>query len=130
MHKLILLKTEVRFTLSGANSTDPDGQQLTYLWKEDSNNPEVLGINGQTNEEIMITKPTTTGEYYLSLIVEDPDMNHDSTRTFFVVEQDSQNVKVAGYEDNPEWLKNARIYLLFFQSIYSSRNYTSCYSKS
>lgn len=35
-------------TLSTANSTDPDKQQLSYLWSEDSTNPEMLGINGQT----------------------------------------------------------------------------------
>ncbi len=103
-------------TLSGANSTDPDGQTLTYLWKEDSTNPQLLGINGQTNEELMITKPSTPGEYYLSLIVDDPDNNLDSTRTFFVVIEDSQNVNVAGYADNPEWLKTSRIYLLFFKA--------------
>ena len=104
------------FTLSGTNSTDPDGQQLSYLWKEDPDNPEVLGIGGQTNTEIMITKPTTVGEYYISLLVEDTDFNQDSARTFFVVEQDSPDVDVAGYEDNPEWVKNARIYLLFFKA--------------
>jgi len=103
-------------TLSGTNSTDPDVQALTYLWKEDAANPQPLGISGQTNEEIMITKPTAPGEYYLSLIVEDPDMNMDSTETFFVVIEDSQNIKVAGYADNPQWLKDARIYLLFFKA--------------
>jgi glycosidase len=103
-------------TISGANSSDPDGQMLTYLWKEDAGNPEALGLNEQTNEEVMITKPSTPGEYYLSLIVEDPDMNLDSTQAFFVVQQDSPNVKVAGYADNPDWLKNARIYLLFFKA--------------
>ncbi len=103
-------------TLSGANSTDPDGQTITYLWKEDAGNPQSLGINGQTNEEIMITKPSLQGEYYLSLIVEDPDMNLDSTETFFVVIPDSENVKVAGYADNPDWVKNSRIYLLFFKA--------------
>ena len=103
-------------TLSGANSTDPDGQTLTYLWKEDPSNLQSLGINGQTNEEVMITKPSLSGEYYLSLIVEDPDNNFDSTRTFFVVVEDSQNVKVAGYADNPEWVKTARIYLMFFKA--------------
>lgn len=103
-------------TLSGANSTDPDGQQLTYLWKEDLNNPEVLGINGQTMEELMITKPLATGEYYITLIVKDTDMNFDSTRTFFVVIQDSLNVQFAGYSDNPDWVKNARVYLLFFKA--------------
>jgi glycosidase len=103
-------------TLSGANSTDPDGQPLTYLWKEDSSNPQSLGINGQTNEEIMISKPSLSGEYYLSLIVEDPDNNLDSTKTFFVVIPDSENVKIAGYADNPEWVKTARIYLMFFKA--------------
>jgi glycosidase len=103
-------------TLSGANSTDPDGQQLTYLWNEDPGNPEILGIIGQTNEVIMVTKPSASGEYYLSLTVEDTDINQDSTRAFFVVEQDSPNVHVAGFEDNPEWVKNARVYLLFFKA--------------
>jgi glycosidase len=103
-------------TLSGANSTDPDGQPLTYLWKEDSGNPQSLGINGQTNEEIMITKPSLSGEYYLSLTVEDPDDNLDSTRTYFVVIPDSEKVKAEGYADNPDWVKNARIYLMFFKA--------------
>jgi glycosidase len=103
-------------TFSGTNSTDPDGQQLTYLWKEDLGNPEILGITGQTTEELMVTKPTLPGEYYLSLTVEDTDMNLDSTRAFFVVKQDSPDVQVAGYEDNPEWVKNTRIYLLFFKA--------------
>ena len=103
-------------TLSGTNSTDPDGQVLAYLWKEDSTNPQLLGINGQTNEEIMISKPATPGEYYLSLTVEDPDLNLDSTSTFFVVIEDSQNVDIAGYADNPEWVKDSRIYLLFFKA--------------
>ncbi|RKY91504.1 MAG: hypothetical protein DRQ01_07605 [Ignavibacteriae bacterium] len=43
-------------------------------------------------------------------------MNPDSTRAFFVVMQDSPNVHVSGYEDNPAWVKNARIYLLFFKA--------------
>jgi glycosidase len=103
-------------TISGAYSSDPDGQLLTYLWKEDAGNPEVLGLNGQTNSQVMATKPTLPGEYYFSLIVEDPSWNLDSTSIFFVVQQDSPNVKVAGYADNPDWLKNARIYLLFFKA--------------
>jgi len=103
-------------TLSGVNSSDPDGQSLIYFWKERPGNPQSLGINGQTTDEVMVTKPSISGEYYLSLIVEDPDMNLDTTETFFVVIQDSQNVKVAGYADNPKWLKDARIYLLFFKA--------------
>jgi glycosidase len=103
-------------TLSGVNSTDPDGQQLTYLWKEDPSNPEVLGIDGITNEVTMTTMPATAGEYFISLTVEDTDLNLDSTRTFFVVKQDSPDVKITGYADNPGWVKNARIYLMFFKA--------------
>jgi glycosidase len=103
-------------TLSGANSTDPDSQQLTYLWKEDLDNLEILGITGQTTDELMITKPVTPGEYYFSLTVRDIDLNSDSTREYFVVEQDSPDVHVAGYKDNPDWVKNARVYLLFFKA--------------
>lgn len=103
-------------TLSGASSTEPDEQQITYIWKEDLSNPEVLGINGITTVETMASKPETPGEYYISLSVEDPDLNIDSTRSFFVVEEDNPNVLAAGYEDNPSWVKNGRIYLLFFKA--------------
>ena len=103
-------------TLSGANSADPDSQQLTYLWNENPNNPEILGLTGKTADELVVTKPITPGEYYFSLTVKDADLNSDSTREYFVVQQDSPNVHIASYKDNPDWVKNARIYLLFFKA--------------
>ncbi|VAX22567.1 Alkaline phosphatase [hydrothermal vent metagenome] len=103
-------------SLSASQSADPDSQQLSYLWGEDPSNPELLGITGQTAEEIQVSKPVTAGEYYVSLSVTDTDLNADSNRTFFVVDDDNFIVKVAEYEDNPEWLKNGRIYLLFFKA--------------
>ncbi len=105
--------------LSAAGSTDPDDQQLTYLWAEDPANPEVLGMGSSTNEENTIIKPATQGEYYFSLKAEDPDRNLDSTRAYFVVDENSLEVKIGGYKDNPEWLKNGRIYLLYFKSFTS-----------
>jgi len=109
-------------TLSGANSTDPDGQSLTYFWEQRPGNPQSLGITGQTTEDVIVNKPSVPGEYYLSLIVGDPDMNLDTTETFFVVIQDSENVKVSGYADNPDWVKDARIYLLFFKAFTPAGN--------
>jgi len=102
--------------LIGSNSFDPDSQALTYLWKEDPANPEVLGINGQTSPDLALTKPASAGEYYVSLLVEDLDANVDSMRTYFVVVQDSPNIEPAGYADNPFWVKDGRIYLLFFKA--------------
>ncbi len=111
-----ITQTGNTLTLSGAGSSDPDGQSLTYFWEQRPGNPQSLGINGQTTEDVIVNKPSVPGEYYLSLIVEDPDMNLDTTETFFVVIQDSENVKIAGYADNPDWVKDARIYLLFFKA--------------
>ncbi|NOX64757.1 MAG: T9SS type A sorting domain-containing protein [Chlorobi bacterium] len=114
--KVTITQLGAALTLSASQSTDPDSQQLSYLWSEDISNPELLGITGQTAEEIQISKPVTAGEYYVTLSITDTDLNADSNRTFFVVEEDNFNVKVAEYEDNPEWLKNGRIYLLFFKA--------------
>lgn len=102
--------------LSAANSSDPDGQQLTFLWDEDPGNPEALGISGQTATEISVAKPAAFGEYYLELAAEDPDGNRDSTRAFFVVQADTPEVAAAGYADNPYWVKDGQIYLMFFKS--------------
>jgi glycosidase len=114
--EIVITQNGNTLTLSGSNSSDPDGQSLTYFWEARPGNPQSLGIDGQTTEEVLVTKPSTPGEYYLSLIVEDPDMNKDTTTSFFVVIPDSENVKIAGYADNPDWVKNARIYLLFFKA--------------
>ena len=102
--------------LIGSNSFDPDSQALNYLWKEDPANPEALGINEQSIPDFMVNKPTIVGEYYVNLLVKDPDENVDSMRTYFVVVQDSPNVEPAGYEDNPSWVKNGQIYELFFKA--------------
>lgn len=102
--------------LSASESNSPTNQQLTYLWSEDQNNPEALGIIGQTEEEIQIAKPSTSGEYFISLTVKDSSMLVDSTRSFFVVEVDNFNIQPAKYNDNPEWVKNGNIYLLFFKA--------------
>ncbi len=48
-------------------------------------------------------------------------MNLDSTETFFVVIEDSQNVQVAGYADNPQWVKRSKNLFTLLQSIYTGR---------
>lgn len=102
--------------LSAVNSSDPDGDTLSFLWNEDPDNPAVLGINGQTGLNLSVTTPSAFGEYYVELAAEDPDGNTDSTRAFFTVQADSPAVDVAGYADNPSWVKDSRVYLMFFKA--------------
>ena len=102
--------------LSGEGSSDPDGGAVTLVWSEDPRNPESLGIEGSTNTQENITIPTTTGEYFVKLLVEDQDGEVDSTQGYFYVDAESGTVDIAGFADNPQWVKNSRIYLLFFKA--------------
>ncbi|MBT3228542.1 MAG: T9SS type A sorting domain-containing protein [Candidatus Marinimicrobia bacterium] len=108
--------TGAMLILNGANSQDPDGGVLTYQWSGDARNPESLGLQGLTANQEIITRPTTPGEYYVSLRVEDEAGEADSTQGYFFVEQDGESINVGHFEDNPQWVKNSRIYLLFFKA--------------
>ena len=103
-------------TLSGEGSIDPDGGAVTLEWKEDDRNPQTLGIHGFTFTQENISTPTAPGEYFVSLIVKDEDGEVDSTQGYFFVEQDGESVDIGHFEDNPQWVKNSRIYLLFFKA--------------
>ncbi len=106
-------------TLSAQNSTDPDpGQtaELTYLWGVDPTNPKAInGVQGSTSSSITISTPSTSGEYYFSLIAADQDGDKDTTRSYFTVDN-NDSVTFPTYASNPEWAKMGRIYELFFNS--------------
>jgi len=102
--------------ITGAGSTDPDGEVLDLLWSENPDNPQSIGLDGSTNAQENITPPTEPGEYYISLRVEEGDGETDSTQAYFVIDPDGESIDVGGYSSNPHWVKNSRIYLLFFKA--------------
>ncbi len=106
--------------ISGSQSTDPDPGQtdsLKYQWSSDTANPQVLnGLDGMTNRDVTISKPTTPGDYYVSLVVTDPNGNKDTTRSFFTLNPNG-TVYAAGWASIPQWARNGRIYSLFFKSL-------------
>jgi len=101
--------------LSSDGSQDPDGGSISFLWTEDSRNPQSLGISGSTSNQENVPKPSTPGEYFVNLVVEDEDGEQDSTQGYFFVEQD-ESVDIGHLNDNPQWVKNSRIYTLFFKA--------------
>lgn len=125
IHKIVDVKpvAKIKFVLSGSNiildaseSTDPNSDPLTFVWFADSTNPELIsGINGSTSSTITIQKPSRSGEYYFTLIARDPSGNADTARNYFEIKSDG-TVYFPGYADNPSWVKNARIYLIFLHS--------------
>jgi glycosidase len=98
-------------TLSAAGSTDPDGAPPgIFYWRDD---PEyALGLNGKTGTTAVVPVPATPGEYYYGLIAVDAQGNADTTRSYFVVNNDG-SVTNPGYADNPVWARKARVYFLF-----------------
>ena len=105
--------------LSAQSSSDPDsGQtsQLSFQWTSDVSNPQSLSVANASGIQASVTKPTTPGEYYFSLIVSDPSGNKDTTRSFFTILKDGsfQNSTIASV---PEWVKRGRVYEMFFKSL-------------
>jgi cyclomaltodextrinase / maltogenic alpha-amylase / neopullulanase len=97
-------------TLSASASTDPQGQALTFAWRDVEGVP--LGLSGRTGESVTITKPTRPGDYPFLLIARDPDGNADTVRQYFTVRA-SGEVIVPSYEAVPDWVRQMRLYLLF-----------------
>ena len=97
-------------TLSASASTDPQGQALTFTWRDVDGVP--LGLSGRTGESITITRPTRPGDYPFLLIARDTDGNADTVRQYFTVRA-SGEVIVPSYETAPDWVRQMRLYLLF-----------------
>ncbi|MCK4328859.1 T9SS type A sorting domain-containing protein [candidate division WOR-3 bacterium] len=100
--------------VAGTSSYDPDGDGLTYLWYPDSLNPEEIFFSEPESVITSFSIPSTNGEYYFNLSVEDPDSNHDFARAFITVSD--SGVSIAGTDSISEWLRNAIIYEIFVQS--------------
>ena len=56
--------------LDGGNSTDSDGDILSFSWSEDNGNP-TTGLLSDTSSEHPIFTPSAAGEYRFSLVVND-----------------------------------------------------------
>jgi len=114
--KVTIIDAGSLLLVSGDGSADPDGGPVSLTWREDSRNPETLGIEGSSATQENITKPSSPGEYFINLLGEDEDGELDSTQGYFFVEQDGSSLDIGHYNDNPQWVKNSRIYLLFFKA--------------
>jgi len=102
--------------ISAGTSTDPQGDSLSYRWYEAPDNPQSLGIEGLTDLQVNPSVPSVPGDYFLTLEVEDEEGLKNTITNYFTLGSDGSSVKVAGYEDNPQWVKNSRMYLLFFKA--------------
>ncbi|MGA3244443.1 MAG: alpha-amylase family glycosyl hydrolase [Bacteroidota bacterium] len=103
-----------------AQGIDPDsGQVATFLWSQDSRNPQqIAGVDGSKSQQFSVPKPTVPGEYYFTLIASDPDGNKDTTRSFFTI-LDGGIFQGSSLATVPQWVKQGRLYEMFFKSFTS-----------
>ena len=101
-------------TLDASQSTDPDGDDIEFLWEADPDNPEVITLNNSTSDICTFTAPAVSGEYYVNLTIQDPDSNITHARSFATVYADS----VHGFEwnESAQWIRDAIIYEIFPRS--------------
>ncbi len=58
-------------TLDASNSYSPDSSALTFNWTPDSQNPELVSLNGSSTSITSFNAPSTKGEYYFTVTATD-----------------------------------------------------------
>jgi glycosidase len=75
--------------LDGSGSTDPDSDNLTFIWTADTANPEEVTIINPNASIASFALPTTLGEYYFQLDLSEPVGQGSTGRTLFTIYPDS-----------------------------------------
>ncbi|MEA3431156.1 MAG: alpha-amylase family glycosyl hydrolase, partial [candidate division WOR-3 bacterium] len=105
----------------GSASYDPDGDELTYFWYQDSLNPQEIAFSDPNLVTTSFPVPSVDGEYYFNLIAKDPSGNKDFARSFITIRDSA--VSIAGTDNIAEWIRNAIVYEVFVQSFSDKGNF-------
>lgn len=85
-----LSKSSDKISLDGSNSSDEDGDQLTFIWKFDSQNPSTINLHDSTVSIVEFKLPTVAGEYKVSLTVSDGKDKSTPKSISFTIEATNQ----------------------------------------
>jgi len=92
------------------------GQKLSYIWKnQDTNSLVIEEAESCTTRTVRIPKPVLPGDYSFKLTIYDENGDSGSAVNFFTVNRDS-TVTFPDYAAVPQWVRDTRIYSLFFKS--------------
>jgi glycosidase len=117
---IYLISAGPNIILSAQGSSDPDSGQsarLKYFWMADANNPQIIaGVSGASTSQVIVAAPSAPGDYFFTLVAEDPDGNRDTTRNYFSVLPD-RSVERSTIASSPRWARQGRLYEMFFKSM-------------
>jgi len=98
-------------TLDASECTDPQEQTLSFSWMPDADNPASVTLSDPYSATPTLSAPSTLGEYYFDLIVEDTDGNTTPARAMFTVHSDS--VEPFDISRSAPWVRDAVVYEIF-----------------
>jgi glycosidase len=108
-----------KIRISGS-ARDPQGKSMTYAWHSAVINQAPLPeLQGATTPALEIDPPQLPGDYSFRLVVQDADGFSASASAFFTILDDG-SVRIPGSTTVPQWVRDARIYCLFFKSFTAS----------
>ncbi|KAK3582533.1 hypothetical protein CHS0354_024083 [Potamilus streckersoni] len=108
-------KTKALSVNQGVITLTADGSEraTSYVWQNVAGFD--LGLNGKTGQTVTVTAPSKSGDYPFMMIAESTSGKKDTVRNYFTIERDG-SVKLPEMWENPNWVKEARIYSLFAKS--------------
>ncbi|MCT4639873.1 MAG: PKD domain-containing protein [Bacteroidales bacterium] len=83
----ISINTGEKVELDGSGSSDPEGDNLTYKWSEESGNPEDITLTDSDKAKASFTAPNTAGDYVFNLVVNDGNVDSDVDKVTVTVKQ-------------------------------------------
>ncbi|HOT96222.1 MAG TPA: alpha-amylase family glycosyl hydrolase [bacterium] len=114
-----LTRSGDRIKITGS-ARDPQNKTMTYRWTTSALNPAPLpGLDGSSELVHEIDPPSFPGDYSLKLTATDADGFSGSAETFFTLRSDS-TVVLPNLATAPQWVRDARIYCLFFKAFTAS----------
>ena len=98
-----------------ASASDPQNDDVTFLWANQTTNPVFLSeVENRTEANFEIDIPTTPGDYSIKLTATDSKGNANSIVNFFTVFS-ADSVLIPSLETVPQWVRDARIYCIFIK---------------
>ncbi|HNW60333.1 MAG TPA: alpha-amylase family glycosyl hydrolase [bacterium] len=115
---ITLARSGARIKITGS-ARDPQSKAMQYCWSTSILNPEPLpALDGSSDLVHEIDPPRAPGDYGIKLTVSDADGFSGSAEAFFTIGADSA-VVLPVTATVPQWVRDARIYCLFFKSFTS-----------
>lgn len=108
-------------TMKADSSYDPAGNNLSFIWIQDQNNPSSVNISGGSSSIATFNLPQQKGEYYFTLKATSTSNYEGWARTVILVTDSGSYVPDLKYW-HPAWVDTQVVYSIFVRSFDEAGN--------